>query len=100
MNSEIIEDFATLKQQGNTYMQDHQYLKAVNKYTKALSKLSSENNNEIINKNIILSNRAEAFIKLGYFYSGLNDCDNVLNSSEIEENIKKKILFRKARCLE
>ena len=104
-NLEIIEDFATLKQQGNTYMQDHQYLKAVNKYTKALSKLFFDedinNNNEIINnKNIILSNRAEAFIKLGYFYSGLNDCNSILNSNEIEENIKKKSLFRKARCLE
>ena len=102
-NSEIIEDFTTLKQKGNIYMQDHQYLKAVNEYSKALLKLSSENNNEkenINNKNIILSNRAEAFIKLGYFHSGLNDCNEILNSIEIEPKIKEKSLFRKGRCLE
>jgi len=33
------EDFLTLKMEGNTYMQDKQYLKAIKRYTTALSKL-------------------------------------------------------------
>ena len=33
------DDFLTLKMQGNTYMQDKQYLKAIKRYTTALSKL-------------------------------------------------------------
>ena len=35
------DDFLTLKMQGNTYMKDRQFLKAIKRYTTAISKLPS-----------------------------------------------------------
>ena len=72
------DDFLTLKMQGNTYMKDSQFLKAIKRYTKDLSKLPSiekSSNEDIKNRLITLSNRAEGFLKLGYFYSSLKDCE-------------------------
>ena len=75
------DDFLTIKMQGDTYMKDKQFLKAVKRYTGALSKLppiESSSQDEIKNRLITLSNRAEGFLKLGYFYSSLKDCDEIL----------------------
>jgi tetratricopeptide (TPR) repeat protein len=79
------EDFLTLKMQGNTYMQDKQYLKAVQRYSGALYKLppiENSNQEEIKNRLITLSNRAEGFLKLGYFYSSLKDCEEILEKNK------------------
>ena len=67
------EDTEALRTKGNNYMQDKQYLKAVDAYTKAIEQ--SPNNL------VLLSNRAEAFIKLGYFNTALLDCDEVLKGN-------------------
>lgn len=85
------EDVEVLKLKGNNYMTDKQYLKAVSAYTSALEQ--SHNNP------ILLSNRAEAFIKLGYFSTALVDCEEVLKLSP-EKTVKEKTLYRKARALE
>ena len=102
------EDFLTLKMQGNTYMQDKQYLKAVKRYTGALTKLPSlekSSQEDIKNRLITLSNRAEGFLKLGYFYSSLKDCEEILENNKqylslLEVTQKDKIIYRKGRCKE
>ena len=102
------DDFLTLKMQGNTYMQDKQYLKAVKRYTGALTKLppiESSSQEDIKNRLITLSNRAEGFLKLGYFYSSLKDCEEILtnnkqNLSLLDTTQKDKIIYRKGRCKE
>ena len=94
------EDFLTLKMQGNTYMQDKQYLKAVKRYTGALTKLPSlekSSQEDIKNRLITLSNRAEGFLKLGYFYSSLKDCEEILENNKqylslLEGTQKDKII--------
>lgn len=93
--NDTTEDPESLRLQGNTYMEDKQYLKAVSCYTKALP-----NTNK---RSIVLSNRAESYLKLGYFYSALDDCESALkldNEEQLDPNIKQKCLFRKARALE
>ena len=94
LTNNTIEDPESLRLQGNTYMEDKQYLKAVSFYTKALTNTTK--------RSIVLSNRAESYLKLGYFYSALDDCESVLrlNDDELDANIKQKCLFRKARALE
>ena len=102
------DDFLTLKMHGNTYMQDKQYLKAIHRYTKALSKLPLiENSSEedIKNRLITLSNRAEGFLKLGYFYSSLKDCEEILEKNKkylslLDTTQIDKIINRKARSKE
>ena len=102
------DDFLTLKMQGNTYMQDKQYLKAVKRYTGALTKLppiENSSQDDIKNRLITLSNRAEGFLKLGYFYSSLKDCEEILtnnkqNLSLLDTTQKDKIIYRKGRCKE
>ena len=102
------DDFLTLKMQGNTYMQDKQYLKAVKRYTGALKKLppiENSSQDDIKNRLITLSNRAEGFLKLGYFYSSLKDCEEILtnnkqNLSLLDTTQKDKIIYRKGRCKE
>ena len=102
------DDFLTLKMQGNTYMQDKQYLKAVKRYTGALAKLPSIENSsqeDIKNRLITISNRAEGFIKLGYFYSALKDCEEILTNNNqylslLDTTQKDKIIYRKGRCNE
>ena len=79
------DDVLTLKMQGNTYMKDKQYLKAIKRYSTAISKLSITENSskdDIKNYLIILSNRAEGFLKLGYFYSSLKDCNEILENNK------------------
>ena len=102
------EDFLTLKMEGNTYMQDKQYLKAIKRYTTALSKLPSLENSskeDIKNYLIILSNRAEGFLKLGYFYSSLKDCNEILEKNKqylslLDNTQIDKIINRKGRSKE
>ena len=102
------DDFLTLKMQGNTYMQDKQYLKAVKRYTGALYKLppiESSNQEDIKNRLITLSNRAEGFLKLGYFYSSLKDCEEILEQhkqhlSLLDTTQKDKVIYRKGRSKE
>jgi len=102
------DDFLTLKMHGNTYMQDKQYLKAIHRYTKALSKLPLiENSSEedIKNRLITLSNRAEGFLKLGYFYSALKDCEEILEKNKkhlslLDTTQIDKVINRKARSKE
>ena len=102
------EDFLTLKMEGNTYMQDKQYLKAIKRYTTALSKLPSLENaskEDIKNYLIILSNRAEGFLKLGYFYSSLKDCNEILEKNKqylslLDNTQIDKIINRKGRSKE
>ena len=102
------DDFLTLKMQGNTYMQDKQYLKAVKRYTGALTKLppiEKSSQEEIKNRLITLSNRAEGFLKLGYFYSSLKDCEEILTTNNqylslLDTTQKDKIIYRKGRCKE
>ena len=102
------DDFLTLKMQGNTYMQDKQYLKAVKRYTGALTKLppiEKSSQEEIKNRLITLSNRAEGFLKLGYFYSSLKDCEEILTNNKqhlglLETTQKDKIIYRKGRSKE
>ena len=90
----------SLKIQGDNYMLEKQFLKAVNKYTLALEKIE-DNESNIEKKLIILSNRAEAFLKLGYFNCVLSDCDKVLSYKNIlNQNLNEKINFRKARAIE
>ena len=84
------DDFLTLKMHGNTYMKDKQYLKAIKRYTTALSKLPSlehSSDEDIKNRLITLSNRAEGFLKLGYFYSSLKDCEEILEKNKIIKNL-------------
>ena len=107
-DSGVNDDFLTLKMQGNTYMQDKQYLKAVKRYTGALTKLppiENSSQDDIKNRLITLSNRAEGFLKLGYFYSSLKDCEEILtnnkqNLSLLDTTQKDKIIYRKGRCKE
>ena len=102
------DDFLTLKMQGNAYMQDKQYLKAVKRYTGALTKLppiEKSSQEEIKNRLITLSNRAEGFLKLGYFYSSLKDCEEILTNNKqhlglLETTQKDKIIYRKGRSKE
>lgn len=102
------DDFLTLKMQGNTYMQDKQYLKAVKRYTGALSKLppiENSNQEDIKNRLITLSNRAEGFLKLGYFYSSLKDCEEILEQNKqhlslLDATQKDKVIYRKGRSKE
>ena len=90
----------SLKIQGDNYMLEKQFLKAVHKYTLALEKIE-DNESNIEKKLIILSNRAEAFLKLGYFNCVLSDCDKVLSYKNIlNQNLNEKINFRKARAIE
>ena len=99
-NNQDFENTDSLKLKGDNYMLDKQYLKAVNNYTLALSKIE-ETNNDIEKKLIILSNRAEAFLKLGFFYCVLSDCEKVLLYKDIlNKNLNEKINFRKARAIE
>ena len=107
-NSGADEDFLTLKMQGNTYMQDKQYLKAIKRYTGALSKLPPIENSskeDIKNRLITLSNRAEGFLKLGYFYSSLKDCEEILENNKqhlsvLDTTQIDKIIYRKGRSKE
>ena len=102
------EDFLTIKMQGNTYMNDKQYMKAVKRYTTALTKLPSiENSSEedIKNRLITISNRAEGFLKLGYFYSSLKDCEEILENNKkhlsvLDVTQLDKVINRKGRSLE
>ena len=102
------DDFLTLKMQGNTYMQDKQYLKAIKRYTSALSKLPPIENSsqeDIKNRLITMSNRAEGFLKLGYFYSSLKDCEEILENNKqylslLDTTQKDKIIYRKGRSKE
>ena len=102
------DDFLTLKMQGNTYMQDKQYLKAVKRYTGALTKLppiEKSSQEDIKNRLITISNRAEGFLKLGYFYSALKDCEEILTNNNqylslLDTTQKDKIIYRKGRCKE
>ena len=102
------DDFLTLKMQGNTYMQDKQYLKAIKRYTNALTKLPPIENSsqeDIKNRLITLSNRAEGFLKLGYFYSSLKDCEEILEKNKqylsvLDTTQKDKIIYRKGRSKE
>ena len=102
------DDFLTLKMQGNTYMQDKQYLKAIKRYTTALSKLPSlekGTNDDIKNYLITLSNRAEGFLKLGFFYSALKDCEEILEKNKKYLNLLDitqvdKVINRKGRSKE
>ena len=102
------DDFLTLKMQGNTYMQDKQYLKAVKRYTGALTKLppiEKSSQEDIKNRLITLSNRAEGFLKLGYFYSSLKDCEEILTNNKqhlslLDTTQKDKIIYRKGRSKE
>ena len=107
-DSGVNDDFLTLKMQGNTYMQDKQYLKAVQRYTGALTKLppiEKSSQEEIKNRLITISNRAEGFLKLGYFYSSLKDCEEILTNNNqylslLDTTQKDKIIYRKGRCKE
>ena len=89
-------------------MQDQQYLKAVQRYTGALTKLppiEKSSPEEIKNRLITLSNRAEGFIKLGYFYSSLKDCEEILTNykqhlSLLNTTQKDKVIYRKGRSKE
>ena len=102
------DDALTLKMQGNTYMKDKQYLKAIKRYSTAISKLSITENSskeDIKNYLILLSNRAEGFLKLGYFYSSLKDCNEILETNKDNLNLLDttqidKIINRKARSKE
>ena len=102
------DDFLTLKMHGNTYMKDKQYLKAIKRYTTALSKLPSLENSsdeDIKNRLITLSNRAEGFLKLGYFYSSLKDCEEILEKNKnhltlLDKTQLDKIINRKGRSKE
>jgi len=102
------DDFLTLKMQGNTYMQDKQYLKAIKRYTTALSKLpqlENATNEDIKNYLITLSNRAEGFLKLGYFYSSLKDCEEILEKNKkylslLDTTQVDKVINRKGRSKE
>ena len=102
------DDVLTLKMQGNTYMKDKQYLKAIKRYSTAISKLSITENSskeDIKNYLILLSNRAEGFLKLGYFYSSLKDCNEILETNKANLNLLDttqidKIINRKARSKE
>ena len=102
------DDFLTLKMQGNTYMQDKQYLKAIKRYTTALSKLpklENATNDDIKNYLITLSNRAEGFLKLGYFYSSLKDCEEILEKNKkylslLDTTQVDKVINRKGRSKE
>ena len=102
------DDFLTLKMQGNTYMQDKQYLKAVQRYSGALYKLppiENSNQEDIKNRLITLSNRAEGFLKLGYFYSSLKDCEEILEKNKqhlslLDTTQKDKVIYRKGRSKE
>ena len=102
------DDFLTLKMQGNTYMQDKQYVKAVKHYNGALTKLppiEKSSQEDIKNRLITLSNRAEGFLKLGYFYSSLKDCEEILTNNKqylsVLDTIQKdKIIYRKGRSKE
>ena len=102
------DDFLTLKMQGNTYMQDKQYLKEIKRYTTALSKLpklENATNDDIKNYLITLSNRAEGFLKLGYFYSSLKDCEEILEKNKkylslLDTTQVDKVINRKGRSKE
>ena len=102
------DDVLTLKMQGNTYMKDKQYLKAIKRYSTAISKLPITENSskeDIKNYLILLSNRAEGFLKLGYFYSSLKDCNEILETNKANLNLLDttqidKIINRKARSKE
>ena len=53
-NNQDFENTDSLKLKGDNYMLDKQYLKAVNNYTLAISKIEEENNDiEKKNNNII-----------------------------------------------
>ena len=102
------DDFLTLKMQGNTYMKDRQFLKAIKRYTTAISKLppiEKSSNEDIKNRLITLSNRAEGFLKLGYFYSALKDCEEILEENKkylslLDTTQIDKVINRKARSKE
>ena len=102
------DDFLTLKMQGNTYMKDNQFLKAIKRYTTALSKLPSiekSSNEDIKNRLITLSNRAEGFLKLGYIYASLKDCEEILEENKkylslLDISQIDKVINRKARSKE
>lgn len=87
------DDYETLKQRASIYMKDKKYMKAIDVYSLALQK---QNNNPII-----LSNRAEAFLKLGYNSSSLEDCNTFfsLEQTNIDKILQEKTLYRKARAL-
>ena len=77
-----------MKDEGNKCMNSKEYINAISYYTKGL----------LIVKNDItlLSNRSEAYLRMGYFMSALRDCDNILKINPNHE----KSLYRKARALE
>lgn len=87
------DDYETLKQRGSVYMKDKKYMKAIDVYTLALQKQ--------IDNPIILSNRAEAFLKQGYNSSALDDCNTFLSfdQNKIDKTLQEKTLYRKARAL-
>ena len=60
---------------------------------------------DIKNRLITLSNRAEGFLKLGYFYSSLKDCEEILEKNKnhlklLDKTQLDKIINRKARSKE
>lgn len=84
-----------LKKHGNECMLKGKYIEAIKFYSDYL-----QNKHDTINNSestiFILSNRAEAFLKQGFFHSALDDCEEIL---KIEPG-NPKALNRKARALE
>ena len=44
-------------------------------------------------KALLLSNRAEAYLKLGYFKSALNDCEEALKNNKVKETTYQGIIY-------
>jgi hypothetical protein len=95
MNENSNSNLENLKKQGNECMFKGKYFEAIKFYTEYLNK-NDCNTNSFQNIIPVLSNRAEAFLKLGYFNSALNDCEAIFKIDP--EN--PKAMNRKARALE
>jgi len=79
----------SLKESGNIEFKNGNYEKSLEIFTEALKYENPDM------KIALLLNRAETFLRLGYFYSAIIDCNQVLET----DSTNIKALYRKARSL-
>ena len=78
------------KEAGNLHFKAARWLAAAIAYTKGLALDSSAI--------VLRANRAETYLKLGYFSAALFDAEMVLQSLDVPENIQHKCLFRAGKA--
>lgn len=99
MLSNLLQKASNLKEEGNLYFRNKEFLSASTKYSEALKTMESVSSEDANGKKLILNlyvNRAACNLKLAKYENCLSDCSSVLMSTD--NSFKTKALYRRAQA--